>query len=128
MSDNVGTGLLIALGVLVVIILALAVAALVVVRKYRLPLRGLVATLAGLAYVISPVDAVPEIPLGPIGLIDDITVIIAAVVYLRGLIAARRGLGPAGIDPPSRAPHPMPRQPPPPRTPPWTPPRRRSPR
>jgi hypothetical protein len=112
MGDSFGTALLVVLGVLVALGLALAVTALVVVRRYDLPLRGTVATLASLAYVVSPVDAVPEIPLGPIGLIDDLMVIIAAVVYVRGLIAARRDLDPAGLDHPGRAPRDLPRQPP----------------
>ncbi|EIV93075.1 DUF1232 domain-containing protein [Frankia sp. QA3] len=111
MGDSFGTTLLVVLGVLVALGLALAVAALVVIRRYELPLRGTVATLASLAYVVSPVDAVPEIPFGPIGLIDDIMVIIAAVVYVRGVIAARRGLDPAGLDDPGRAPRDLPRQP-----------------
>ncbi|WP_044887576.1 MULTISPECIES: YkvA family protein [Frankia] len=113
MGDSFGTALLVVLGALVALGLALAVAALVVIRRYDLPLRGTVATLASLAYVVSPVDAVPEIPLGPIGLVDDLMVIIAAVVYVRGLIAARRGLDPAALDHPGRAPRDLPRQPPP---------------
>lgn len=96
MGDSFGTTLLVVLGVLVALGLALAVAALVVIRRYDLPLRGTVATLASLAYVVSPVDAIPEIPFGPIGLIDDAMVIIGAVLYVRGLIAARRDLDPAG--------------------------------
>ncbi|MCM3886558.1 YkvA family protein [Frankia sp. R82] len=88
-----GTALLIGLGVLVAVGLVLAIAALVVIRRYDLPVRGIVATLGSLAYVVSPVDAVPEIPLGPIGLIDDLLVIIGAVVYVHGLIQSRRGDG-----------------------------------
>lgn len=88
-----GTALLIGLGVLVAVGLVLAIAALVVIRRYDLPVRGIVATLGSLAYVVSPVDAVPEIPLGPIGLIDDLLVIIGAVVYVHGLIQSRRGGG-----------------------------------
>lgn len=36
--------------------------------------RGLVMAALGLAYVISPVDVMPEVLLGPIGLIDDVVV------------------------------------------------------
>ncbi|WP_261561674.1 YkvA family protein [Frankia tisae] len=113
MGDSFGTTLLVVLGVLVALGLALAVAALVVIRRYDLPLRGTVATLASLAYVVSPVDAIPEIPFGPIGLIDDALVIIGAVLYVRGLIAARRDLDPAGLDHPGRIPRDLPHQPPP---------------
>ncbi|WP_261565970.1 YkvA family protein [Frankia gtarii] len=111
MGDSFGTTLLVVLGVLVALGLALAVAALVVIRRYDLPLRGTVATLASLAYVVSPVDAIPEIPFGPIGLIDDAMVIIGAVLYVRGLIAARRDPDPAGLGHPGRAPRDLPHQP-----------------
>ncbi|WP_235826152.1 hypothetical protein [Candidatus Frankia alpina] len=43
MGDSFGTTLLVVLGVLVALGLALAVAALVVIRRYDLPLRGTVA-------------------------------------------------------------------------------------
>lgn len=33
----------------------------------------------GLAYVLSPIDLVPEILLGPIGLVDDVVVLIWAL-------------------------------------------------
>ncbi|CAO5150309.1 DUF1232 domain-containing protein [Frankia sp. AiPs1] len=89
--DDFGTVLLVGLGVLVAVGLVLTAVALVVIRRYELPVRGIVATLASLAYVVSPVDAVPEIPLGPIGLVDDLLVIIGAVVYVHGLVQARRG-------------------------------------
>jgi hypothetical protein len=115
MGDGVGTGLLVALGVLVAVGLVLTVAALVVIRRYELPLRGIAATLASLVYVLSPVDAVPEIPLGPIGLVDDLMVIIAAVAYVRSLVNARRGLAPAEPRRPGgrTLPGDLPRQPPP---------------
>ncbi|MCK9894119.1 DUF1232 domain-containing protein [Frankia sp. AgB32] len=93
---DVGTTLLVAFGVLAAVGLALTVVALVVIRRYELPLRGIAATLGSLVYVLSPVDAVPEVPLGPIGLIDDLMVVIAAVAYVRGLVNARRELTPAG--------------------------------
>jgi len=98
MSDDVGSGLLLVLGVIVAIGLVLTAIAFGVIWKYRLPVRGAVATLASLAYVVSPVDAVPEFPLGPVGLIDDVMVIVAAVVYVRGLVAARRGDGLTVLD------------------------------
>ncbi|CAO5237877.1 YkvA family protein [Frankia sp. AgKG'84/4] len=93
---DVGITLLVAFGVLVAVGLALAVTALVVIKRYDLPVRGIAATLGSLAYVLSPVDAIPEVPLGPIGLIDDLMVVIAAVAYVRGLVNARRDLTPAG--------------------------------
>ncbi len=42
--------------------------------KYPLPKRTLFMIIANLLYVISPIDIVPEIFLGPIGYIDDVGV------------------------------------------------------
>jgi hypothetical protein len=85
-----GTGLLIGLGVLAAVGVALAVTAFVVIRRYELPLRGIAAAVGSLVYLFSPVDAVPEVPLGPIGLVDDLMVLIAAGAYLRRLVQSRR--------------------------------------
>lgn len=103
MMGDFGTGLLIAFGVLVAVGLVLAVVAFVVIRRYELPVRGVAATLGSLVYLLSPVDAVPEIPLGPIGLIDDLVVVISAVMYVRGLVNARTTApGPLRGKPPGR--------------------------
>lgn len=89
MSDSVGTGLLVVLSVIALIGVVLIAAAAYLIAKYRLPLRGIVATLASLAYVLSPVDAVPEFPLGPIGLVDDLAVIVGALLYIYRLLDSR---------------------------------------
>ncbi len=91
MSDNIGIGLLIVLSVIVLIGVVLTAGAVFVILKYRLPARGIAATLGGLLYVLSPVDAISEVPLGPIGLIDDAAVIIATLVYIHRLVSSRGG-------------------------------------
>ncbi|QJW95408.1 DUF1232 domain-containing protein [Frigoriglobus tundricola] len=65
----------------------LAALSLVLMHLPNSPLRtialrasaGLFAVVFAPAYVVSPVDILPEAVLGPIGLIDDIGVIIAGV-------------------------------------------------
>ncbi|WP_083473286.1 MULTISPECIES: YkvA family protein [unclassified Frankia] len=89
MSDDLGTALVVILGVIAVAGVLLAGGAWYLLRRYRLPLHAVATTIASLLYVISPVDAVPEVPLGPVGLVDDLTVIIAAALYLRRLVGAR---------------------------------------
>jgi uncharacterized membrane protein YkvA (DUF1232 family) len=99
MSDSIGTGLLVVLIVLAALGVVATAAVVFVIVKYRPPLRGIAAALAGLAYVLSPVDAVPEVPLGPVGLIDDIAVIVGVMMYVLRLVdsrAEKAALPPAG--------------------------------
>jgi hypothetical protein len=42
-----------------------------VMWRYRIPPRGLVAMIGALVYLASPIDVLPEVILGPIGLLDD---------------------------------------------------------
>jgi uncharacterized membrane protein YkvA (DUF1232 family) len=49
------------------------------VRDERVPLAAKAIALAGVGYILSPIDLVPEIVLGPIGLIDDVLVLGAAL-------------------------------------------------
>lgn len=51
-------------------------------REPRVPLRSKVVAVAGLAYVFSPVDVMPALLFGPIGLIDDLVVVSAALSSL----------------------------------------------
>ena len=51
-------------------------------RDPRVPRGPKLVALLGLGYVLSPIDLLPEIVLGPIGLIDDILVVSAALSLL----------------------------------------------
>ena len=51
-------------------------------RDPRVPRGPKLVALFGLGYVLSPVDLVPEILLGPIGLVDDLLVLTAALSLL----------------------------------------------
>lgn len=67
-------------------------------REYRrgdfaLSWQEVTVLLASLAYVVAPVDAVPEAVLGPAGLADDVAAVAGAVAVLADALArfARRG-------------------------------------
>jgi uncharacterized membrane protein YkvA (DUF1232 family) len=51
-------------------------------RDDRVPLGGKVVALLGVGYVLSPIDLLPAVLLGPVGLIDDLLVVAAALSRL----------------------------------------------
>jgi uncharacterized membrane protein YkvA (DUF1232 family) len=53
-------------------------------RDERVPLRAKALALLGLGYALSPIDLLPEILLGPVGLADDLLVVGAALGRLIG--------------------------------------------
>jgi len=68
-----------------------------VMWRYRIPPRGVVAMIGSLVYPASPVDVLPEIVLGPIGLLDDAGAATAAAVFVYKLVTVRRRLEEAGV-------------------------------
>ena len=84
------TTLLVVLGVVALVMVLLVGGALIWIVKSRPPGKGIAATVGALAYAISPFDVIPEIPLGPIGLIDDLAVLVVAFLYVRNTIAEAR--------------------------------------
>ncbi|ONH24538.1 YkvA family protein [Pseudofrankia asymbiotica] len=95
--DTFTTTALVILTVVGLVGLALVAAGGYVLVKYRVPLRGVVAAVGALTYLVSPVDAVPEVVFGPFGLVDDGGVLLAAALYVARLIAARRATA-GGLD------------------------------
>jgi len=91
MSDLL-TLILVLLGVLA--LLGVAVIGFVMWR-HRIP--GLVAMIGALAYLASPVDVLPEVMLGPIGLLDDAGAVTAAAVFVYKLVTVKRRLQDAGV-------------------------------
>ncbi len=94
--DDASTLVVIALIVAILVMIAAAAYFIIrLLRSFRLvrnelmPLGGKVAFWAALAYLVLPIDALPD-PL----LIDDIAVVAAAVTYI-GRLARRVGIGPA---------------------------------
>ncbi len=51
-------------------------------RDRRVPLVRKAVALAGIAYVLSPIDLLPALVLGPIGLLDDLFVVAACLSRL----------------------------------------------
>jgi len=51
-------------------------------RDDRVPIRAKAVALFGMGYVLSPIDLLPEVLLGPIGLVDDLFVMAATLSRL----------------------------------------------
>jgi len=92
--DDVVRAVLIVIGVLVV--LGLAVVGFVMWR-FKIPPRGVVGMVGALFYLALPVDVVPEILLGPLGLVDDAGVVTAAAIWVYKLTKARQKLVAGGV-------------------------------
>lgn len=52
------------------------------IRDERVPIGAKAIAIMGVGYILSPIDLIPEIVLGPIGLIDDLLVVGAALSRL----------------------------------------------
>ncbi|MFC7486893.1 DUF1232 domain-containing protein [Knoellia sp. CPCC 206453] len=66
--------------------------------RYRIPPRGLVALATAGFYLVVPVDVIPEALLGPVGLLDDAGVVGVAVLFALRVARARRALLDSGVD------------------------------
>ena len=93
MSDPL-TLVLVLLGVLA--LLGVAVIGFIMWR-FRIPPRGLIAMFGALIYLASPIDVLPEVILGPIGLLDDAGAVTAAAVFVYKLVTVKRRLVDAGV-------------------------------
>ncbi|HEY8492519.1 MAG TPA: DUF1232 domain-containing protein [Myxococcota bacterium] len=51
-------------------------------RDPRVPIGGKAIALLGLGYAVAPIDFVPELLFGPIGLVDDVLIVAAALSRL----------------------------------------------
>jgi uncharacterized membrane protein YkvA (DUF1232 family) len=84
--------------VLIGVLTLLGVAAIgFVMWRYRIPPRGLIAMAGALVYLASPIDVLPEVLLGPIGLLDDAGAATAAAVFVYKLVTVKKRLEDAGI-------------------------------
>jgi uncharacterized membrane protein YkvA (DUF1232 family) len=92
--SDILTLVLVLLGVLA--LLGIAVIGFVMWR-YRIPPRGLIAMIGALVYLVSPVDVLPEVMLGPLGLLDDAGTVTAAAVFVYKLVTVKRQLQDAGV-------------------------------
>ncbi len=48
-------------------------------RDRRVPVSAKVIALLGISYALSPIDLLPDLLLGPLGMIDDLLVVVAAL-------------------------------------------------
>jgi uncharacterized membrane protein YkvA (DUF1232 family) len=92
--DDLVRTLLIVLGVLV--LAGLAVIGLLMWR-FKIPPRGVVAMFGALVYLALPIDVVPEALLGPLGLVDDTGVVAAVAIWVYRLVKARQKLVEGGV-------------------------------
>lgn len=76
----------------------------------RAILSAVLVALAAIAYGASPIDIVPELLLGPLGLVDDAAVIVGAGIAIWKLVTGRAAAPPA---PPATPPTPPPAAEPP---------------
>jgi uncharacterized membrane protein YkvA (DUF1232 family) len=91
---------LVVVGFLVVVGLALIG---VVMWRFKIPPRGVVAMFGALFYLVLPIDVVPEALVGPLGLVDDAGIVTVVAVWVYKLVKARQKLMQGGvIKPPSR--------------------------
>lgn len=81
-----------ALALLLTVVIAL------VMWRYRIPPRGLIAMGGAALYLISPIDVLPEALLGPLGLVDDAGIVTAVVLFVYKLVKARQLLADGGVD------------------------------
>jgi uncharacterized membrane protein YkvA (DUF1232 family) len=93
-ASDLLTVVLVLLGVLA--LLGVAVVGFLMWR-YRIPPRGLIAMIGALVYLASPIDVLPEVILGPIGLLDDAGAVTAAAVFVYKLVTVKRRLEDAGM-------------------------------
>ena len=68
-----------------------------VMWRYRIPPSGLLAMIGALVYLASPIDVLPEVMLGPLGLLDDAGAVTAAAIFVYKLATAKRRLQDAGV-------------------------------
>src|ERR671912_571313 len=68
-----------------------------VMWRYRIPPRGLVAMIGALVYLASPIDVLPEVMLGPFGLLNDAGAVTAAAVFVYKLVTVKKRLEDAGV-------------------------------
>ncbi len=65
--------------------------------RFKLPPRALVAMIAAAIYLVSPIDVLPEVLLGPVGLLDDAGVVTGTAIFVYKLIQTRKRLIEAGV-------------------------------
>jgi uncharacterized membrane protein YkvA (DUF1232 family) len=69
----------------------------VVMWRYQIPPRGIVAMFGALFYLVLPIDVLPEALLGPLGLVDDAGLVTGVTIWVYKLVKARQRLVAGGV-------------------------------
>jgi uncharacterized membrane protein YkvA (DUF1232 family) len=85
-------------GVLAVVGLGVVVLLVVVATRYRRLLPSAIALAGALLYGASPIDLVPEALVGPLGVLDDVGLLGAALAFFITQVRRRRGADPGTDD------------------------------
>jgi uncharacterized membrane protein YkvA (DUF1232 family) len=85
-------------GVFAVVGLGVVILLVVVATRYRRLLPSALALAGALLYGASPIDLVPEALVGPLGLLDDVGVLGAALAFFITQVRRRRGTDPGADD------------------------------
>lgn len=93
LDDLVVGTLIVVVGVLVVGLMVVGL----VMWRYKIPPRGVVAMAGALFYLVLPVDVLPEVLLGPLGLVDDAGVVTVVAIWVYKLAKARQKLVDGGV-------------------------------
>lgn len=93
--DDVFKVVLIAIGVFLLVFVTIVG---LLMWRYRIPPRGLVALAMAGFYLMVPVDVVPEAVLGPLGLVDDAGIVSVAVLFALRVARAHQVLRDSGVD------------------------------
>ena len=93
--DDVIRVVLIAVGAVLAVFLLLVG---LLMWRYRIPPRGLLALATAGFYLVVPLDVLPEAVLGPLGLVDDAGIVGAAVLFALKVARARKVLLDSGVD------------------------------
>ncbi|MGF1646516.1 MAG: YkvA family protein [Kineosporiaceae bacterium] len=86
-------------GVLAVVGLGVVVLLVVVATRYRRLLPSALALVGALLYGVSPIDLVPEALVGPLGVLDDVGVLGAALAFFITQVRRKRAPDPGSDDP-----------------------------
>lgn len=92
--DDFLKGLLIVMGVVALGGLALIG---LLMWRFKIPPRGVVAMVGALTYLVLPIDVLPEAVLGPLGMVDDTGVLVGVSIWIYRLVKARQKLVDGGV-------------------------------
>ena len=67
----------------------------------RRAIAAVLVAIGAIVYGVSPIDVIPELLTGPLGLVDDLGVLVGAGVGIYKLLSGRRNPGTGTVPPPA---------------------------